>query len=40
MDVKPLHISELSRDSDDEFYIRYDSGPALTVKEFTVDGDL
>ena len=38
MDVKPLHISELNRDSGDEFYIRYDSGPALTVKEFTVEG--
>lgn len=38
MNVNPLHISDLSRDSGDEFYIVYDSTPALTVKEFTVEG--
>ena len=36
--ISPLHISELNGSNGDEFYIRYDSAPTLTVKSFTVEG--
>ena len=36
--VSPLHIGELNGGSGDEFCIRYDSAPSLTVKSFTVEG--
>ena len=36
--ISPLHISELNGGSGDEFHIRYDSAPSLTVNSFTVEG--